>query len=367
MSIEQKIAELLEDSIRLKNLNLQEADQEADQDEEQDDDQDDDEVVVIKKIIKKDKDADQDEDELDEDLSADQYNKKIGAKSTSKKAKAETKLPEPEDVLSADEYNKKIRDKMDDVGDYNDKFDKGVSEDVDALLFGEDLSEEFREKASTIFEAAVMNRVNSEVASLVEEFQDKLDLEVQEIQEELEDKIDSYLGYLAEQWLQENKLSIEKGLQNDILENFIGGMKNLFKEHYIDVPEEKFNIVEDLQIQIDHLESKLDESLEYNVEIRTKMAEMIRESLIADFCEGMTYTEIEKFQDLAEELNYTSEAAFVKKLEIIKENYFSKTPGRKVNSVVSDSPVQLTEDFNHTDNIDPNVGRYLDTFNRIKL
>ena len=346
MSIEQKIAELLEDSIRLKNLNLQE----ADQDEE---DQDDDEVVVIKKIIKK--DDDQDEDELDEDLSADEYNKKIGAKSTSKKAKPEVKLPEQEEGLTADEYNKKIKG-------VKEEFD--VQEDVDALLFGEDLSEEFREKASVIFEAAVMARVKSEVTSLEEAYQEKLTEEVQSIHEELEEKVNDYLGYIAEQWLRDNKLAVQQSLKSEILEGFVEGMKTLFQEHYIDVPDEQFDAVGDLHEQISHLETKLDETLASNVEMRTQISTMIRENLVEDFCKELTDTEVEKFKSLSEELIYSSEESFISKLEIIKENYFSKNTGRSAVSVVSDKPVQLTEDLTH---VDQNVARYLDTFNRIKI
>ena len=243
-----------------------------------------------------------------------------------------------------------------------------VQEDVDALLFGEDLSEEFREKASVIFEAAVMNRVNSEIEtleeSLIEAYETRLQEEFQEIQEELEDKVDAYLGYIAEQWVKENELSIQKSLKSEILEGFVEGMKNLFQEHYIDVPDEQFDVVGDLHDTINQLETKLDESLEYNVEMRTQISTMIREGLVEDFCKELTDTEVEKFKSLSEELSYSSKEAFTSKLEIIKENYFSKKTGKSASSVVSDKPIQLTEEIKH---VDQNVARYLDTFNRIKI
>ena len=238
-----------------------------------------------------------------------------------------------------------------------------VQEDVDALLFGEDLTEEFKVKAATIFEAAVMSRVNAEVASLEEAFITSLAEQAEIDKEEIIEKVDGYLGYVVEQWMSDNEIAIENGLKSDILEGFVDGLKTLFQEHYIEVPEERFDVVGDLQEQVEHLESKLDESLAHNVEMTKELNEMARESVTYDFCSGMTDTEVEKFTALAEELNYEDADTFASKLQIIKENYFGKKPSTQVNSVVTDSPVNLNEEIKH---MDSNVARYMETFNRIK-
>ena len=239
-----------------------------------------------------------------------------------------------------------------------------VQEDVDALLFGEDLTEEFKVKAATIFEAAVMSRVNAEVATLEEAFEARLEEEAELAKEGIIEKVDGYLDYVVEQWMSDNEVAIENGLKNDIFEGFIQGMKGLFEEHYIEVPEERFDVVGDLQEQVNFLESKLDESLETNVEMAKQLNEMARDSITDEFCSDMTDTEVEKFTALAEELSYEGVDSYTSKLQIIKENYFGKKPAGLVDSVVTDSPVQLTEETNV--NIDSNVARYLETFNRFK-
>lgn len=242
--------------------------------------------------------------------------------------------------------------------------DIDVQEDVDALLFGEDLTEEFKVKAATIFEAAVMSRVNAEVATLEEAFEARLVEEAELAKEGIIEKVDGYLDYVVEQWMSDNEVAIENGLKNDIFEGFIQGMKGLFEEHYIEVPEERFDVVGDLQEQVNFLESKLDETLETNVEMAKQLNEMARDSITDEFCSDMTDTEVEKFTALAEELSYEGIDSYTSKLQIIKENYFGKKPAGFVDSVVTDSPVQLTEETNV--NIDANVARYLETFNRIK-
>lgn len=240
-----------------------------------------------------------------------------------------------------------------------------VQEDVDALLYGEDLSEEFKVKAATIFEAAVMGRVNAEVATLEEAFDARLEEEAKLAKEEIIEKVDGYLNFIVEQWMSDNEIAIENGLKLDIFEGFVQGMKGLFEEHYIEVPEERFDVVGDLQEQVNFLESKLDESLETNVTMAKQLSEMARDSITDDFCTSMTDTEVEKFKALAEELSFESADSYTAKLQIIKENYFNRKPTTgHVDSVVTDSPVQLTEETNV--NIDANVARYLETFNRIK-
>ena len=244
----------------------------------------------------------------------------------------------------------------------------GVKEDVDALVNGEDLSEEFKAKAATIFEAAVVTRVKQEVARLEEQYDSKLQEEVESIAEGLIEKVDGYLNYVVEQWMSDNELALENGMKNEILESFVMGMKGLFEQHYIDVPEEKFDVLGELQEQLDEVGSKLDEQLEANVVLTQEINEMKRAIAISEATDGMVDTDAEKFNALAEELAFEDVDSFKEKLQTIKENYFGKkTSTTIVESVVTDEPVQLTEDVKApAQQLSPEMARYLRAFNGVK-
>ena len=237
-----------------------------------------------------------------------------------------------------------------------------VKEDVDALVNGEDLSEEFKAKAATIFEAAVVTRVKAEVAKLEEEFDAQLFEQVEEIKEGLIEKVDGYLNYVVEQWMNDNELALENGMKNEILESFMLGMKGLFEQHYIDVPEEKFDILGEMQEQVEAIEAKLDEQLEVNVILTQEINEMKRHAAINEFAADMVATDADKFNSLAEELVFEDVDTFKEKLQTIKENYFGKKSSMTVESVVSSEPVTLTEE---TD-VSPAMARYLRAFNGVK-
>ncbi|CAB4127096.1 prohead core protein [uncultured Caudovirales phage] len=234
-----------------------------------------------------------------------------------------------------------------------------VSADVDALMFGESLSEEFREKAATIFESAVVVRVKEEVTRLEEEFEEKLAEQVDSITEGLVEKIDGYLDYVVEQWIENNEIALEHGLKSDIMESFITGMKGLFEEHYIDVPEEKYDVIGEMEAKIDTLESKLDEQFERNVELKKSLSESVRKEIVSMVSEGLTSTETEKFTALVEELSYDDEDSFKVKVQTIRENYFTgkSSSNRLLESVVTDSPVEEINESKYT-NIDPTVAAY---------
>lgn len=239
---------------------------------------------------------------------------------------------------------------------------KGVKEDIDALMSGEALSEEFREKATTIFEAAVMTRVNEEVARIEEEFEAKLDEALAQNIEGLVEQVDGYLNYVVEQWIEQNEIALESGMKSDILEGFVEGLKGLFAEHYIDVPEEKFDVLGALEEQVETLEAKLNEQVATNVELHTAVGKMTRASIVAESCDGLTDTEVEKFTGLVEELSYDNEDSFKKKVQTIRENYFTnKAQHAGVSSVVTDSPVEsLTE----SKSVDPTMAAYLSMLDR---
>ena len=236
-----------------------------------------------------------------------------------------------------------------------------VSEDVAALINGEELTEEFKTKAATIFEAAVVTRIKAEVAKIEEGFDAKLAEQVESITEGLVEKVDGYLNYVVEQWMTDNELALEHGVKTEIMESFIAGMKGLFEQHYIDVPEEKFDLVTGLQEEAESTKAKLDEQLAANVELSKQINEMKRIAAIGEFSGSMADTDAEKFQGLAEELAYDDAESFKTKLQTIKENYFGKKTPVSVSSVVTDEPVLLDEE---TKAIDPAMAGYLQALNK---
>jgi len=236
-------------------------------------------------------------------------------------------------------------------------------EDVEALVNGEDLSEEFKVKAATIFEAAIINRVKEEVTRLEEEFDAKLEEAAAQNQEGLVEKVDGYLSYVAEQWIANNEIALESGMKSEILEGFVSGLKGLFEEHYIDIPEEKFDILGAQEEAIAELQAKLDEQVAANVEMTKVINEATRESIIADGAEGLAETDKEKFFGLAEELAFEDTQTFETKVKTIRENYFTNKASTLVESVVTDTPVEnLTEEKA----VDPSIRKYMSVLNNIK-
>jgi hypothetical protein len=197
-----------------------------------------------------------------------------------------------------------------------------MKEDLDALLGGENLSEEFVTKASTIFEAAVIARAEEVIAEAEAALTEQFETAVEEIKEELAAKVDDYLNYMVEEWMKENQLAIEKGLRAEIVEDFIVGLKGLFEEHYIDIPEDKVNVVEELTNKVEELESSLNEQISRGVELTKALNEQKKIEAIYTACEGLTQTQVEKLKSLAEGVEFTTEEEFVTKVETLKESYF---------------------------------------------
>jgi len=199
-----------------------------------------------------------------------------------------------------------------------------VSEDVNALVNGEELSEEFKEKTSTIFEAAVKSKLRSEVKRIEESKVQEIAEEVASVRSELTEKVDAYMNYVVEEWMKENEIAIERGLKGEIAEDFISGLKSLFEEHYIDVPDEKYDILGQQSTKIDELEAKLNEQIEKSASLKSEKDALVRESVFAEVASDLADTEIEKFKSLAEDVEFTTEEAFSEKLETLKESYFPK-------------------------------------------
>ena len=226
-----------------------------------------------------------------------------------------------------------------------------VKEDIDALTEGEELSEEFKEKAATVFEAAVKSKMRSEVERLSEAYQAEKDQEVETFKEEITEKVDTYLNYDVEEWTKENELAIERGLKGEIAEDFISGLKQLFEDHYIDVPDEKYDVLEAQSDKIAELEDRLNEEIQKNVEMSQENSELVREQLIAEVSDDLADTEIEKFKSLTEDVDFNGEEAFKEKLITLKESYFPKVTSTQssAGTYIDDEQGGTAQDVDTTD------------------
>ena len=226
-----------------------------------------------------------------------------------------------------------------------------VKEDIDALTEGEELSEEFKEKAATVFEAAVKSKMRSEVERLSEAYQAEKDQEVETFKEEITEKVDTYLNYVVEEWTKENELAIERGLKGEIAEDFISGLKQLFEDHYIDVPDEKYDVLEAQSDKIAELEDRLNEEIQKNVEMSQENSELVREQLIAEVSDDLADTEIEKFKSLTEDVDFNGEEAFKEKLITLKESYFPKVTSTQssAGTYIDDEQGGTAQDVDTTD------------------
>ena len=199
-----------------------------------------------------------------------------------------------------------------------------VSDDVSALTQDEELSEEFKDKAATIFEAAVKSKLRSEVERIELEKTQEVAEEINRVQDELTEKVDNYMNYVVEEWMKENEIAIERGLKGEIAEDFISGLKSLFEEHYIDVPDEKYDILGQQSEKIDELEAKLNEQIEKSAELKKSHDVLVRERVFNECASDLADTEVEKFKSLAEEVDFSNEESFKEKLDQLKESYFPK-------------------------------------------
>lgn len=200
-----------------------------------------------------------------------------------------------------------------------------MAEDVQEMFSGQDLSEEFIENAVTIFEAAVHARLTVEQAKLEEEFEASLSEAVESAKEELAQKVDDYLTYAVEEWVKDNQLAVETSIKTEVTESFIQGLKGLFETHYIDIPEDKLDILGQLSSKVEELESKLDEQITTNIELSKELDEAVKREAFDAVCEGLAMTQVEKFKTLSEGIEFDSVDSYTRKLEVIRENYFNKT------------------------------------------
>ena len=237
-----------------------------------------------------------------------------------------------------------------------------VKEDIEEMFNGQDLSEEFKENVSTLFEAAVSARLIAEQARLEEEFETKLQEEIATFNEEITSKLDTYLDYCVENWMKENEVAIESTLRNELAEEFMEGLKNLFAEHYISVPEEKVDVLEAMAEKVAALEEKLDETISENYELKNFVVENERQDIVEGLASDLALTQQEKFAALVEGIEFDGDLdTYAKKLMIVKENYFkgeATSHSSNIEEETFEGEVAVTK------NIDPTVGRYLDAISR---
>ena len=237
-----------------------------------------------------------------------------------------------------------------------------IEADVQALLEGEELSEEFEEKARTIFETAVKTKVAEMQESLHETYQNALVEEVVAIREELSERLDSYLEYVADEWFQENALAVEAGLKSEITESFLDGMKGLFEEHYVTIPEDKYNVLESMVDKLDEMEGKLNEQIDRNVALNRRLAESSADGVFATVSEGLADTQKEKLSTLAENIEFESETDYREKLVTLRKSYFPESAGTPSTSENLSEEVSTDEVI--SEEVSPMMQAYLDTLSR---
>jgi len=234
-----------------------------------------------------------------------------------------------------------------------------IEEDVAALLSGEELSEEFRAKAKTIFEAAVTSRVAEARAQIEASHAEKLEEEVAEAKGELSERVDSYLEYVSEEWFTENQLAVEHGLKTELTESFLSGMKGLFEEHYVTIPDDKYDVLESMVEKLDDMETKLNEQIEKNINLNNRLGESVADGILSNVSEGLASTQKEKLASLAESVEFESEESYREKLEVLKESYFTSKPAASTKSENLSEGVDIAPE-----NVQGTMGAYLNTLSR---
>ena len=237
-----------------------------------------------------------------------------------------------------------------------------IEADINALVEGEDLSEDFKAKAATIFEAAINSKVQEISEQITAQYEEKLVEEVASIKEELKDRLDSYLEYVADEWTQENQLAVQSGLKEEMTESFITGMKSLFEEHYVTIPEEKYDVIESMVDKLDEMEGKLNEQIEKNVALNKRLAESVSDVVFAEVTDGLAQTQKDKLAGLVDNVEFESEAAYREKLGTLKESYF---PTKVAQRNTTENLTEETGSTDYTSSVTPSMEAYLKTLTRV--
>ena len=248
-------------------------------------------------------------------------------------AAEEEKLKKDDDLFGAPNQKKKMKKEEAEVEEYN------IEDDVNALLGGEELTEDFKAKAKTIFEAAINSKVAEIRATIEEEYESRIAEEIAEEKEALQERVDSYLEYVSDEWMEENALAIENGLKTELTESFLTGMKSLFEENYVSIPDDKYDVLESMVEKLDDMETKLNEQIEKNIGLNNRLSESVADGILESVSDGLASTQKEKLASLAESVEFESETEYRNKLETLKESYFPKTSTAKTETLTEGEDV----------------------------
>ena len=276
----------------------------------------------------------------------------------------EEELEGDEEVVAEAKKKKeedKATDEEEDEDGMKEEFD--IEEDVNALLEGEELSEEFQEKARTIFEAAIKSKVAEIKEQLQSQYEESLVEQVQSIKEELTDRVDAYLEYVADEWIQENAIAVEHGLKTEMTESFLQGMRGLFEDHYVSIPEDRYDVIENMVDKLDEMEGKLNEQIERNVALNRRLAESVADVIFADVAEGLALSQKDKLASLAENVEFDSEANYREKLVTLRESYFPTYTSTQRDD--SETLSESTDVQSQQPQVDGRMATYLQTLGRV--
>ena len=275
----------------------------------------------------------------------------------------EEELEGDEEVVAEAKKKKeedKATDEEEDEDGMKEEFD--IEEDVNALLEGEELSEEFQEKARTIFEAAIKSKVAEIKEQLQSQYEESLVEQVQSIKEELTDRVDAYLEYVADEWIQENAIAVEHGLKTEMTESFLQGMKSLFEDHYVTIPEDRYDVIESMVDKLDEMEEKLNEQIQRNVALNRRLAESVADVIFAEVAEGLALSQKDKLASLAENVEFESEADYREKLVTLRESYFPSNTGTQRDNSENLSEENSSSDYKPVSGL---MESYIQTLNRV--
>ncbi len=297
----------------------------------------------------------EDEDLVEEDIELEEGEEELeeSAHKSSKEEDEEEDEDEDEEEEEEDEKEKAMKEAFIAI-------ENEIEEDVNALLSGEELSEEFRDRAKTVFEAALNARTQQIEEAISHHYEQRLFEEVEAIKEELTDRIDSYLEYVADEWIQENALAVEQGIKTDMTESFLEGMKGLFEEHYVTIPEDRYDVLESMVDKLDEMESKLNEQIERNVALNKRLAESVTDVIFAEVSEGLALSQKDKLASLAENVEFGSEEDYREKLVALRESYFPS-------NVVTQRSTQdyMAEETDYSQPVTGTMSAYLQALERV--
>ena len=316
---------------------------------------------AMKSLAKESVEDDEDEELIDDEAEYDED--EVVSEAKKKSSKKDEEEEEDDEEEGEDEDSEE-----DDAEDEKEKamkeafaqIEEEIEEDVNALLSGEELSEDFKVKAKTVFEAALNARTEQIEEAIAYQYEQKLAEEVEVIREELTDRLDAYLEYVSEEWLQENALEVEQGLKTEMTESFLQGMKGLFEDHYVTIPEDRYDVLESMVEKLDEMENKLNEQIHRNVALNRRLAESVTEVIFAEVSEGLALSQKDKLASLAENVEFDSESDYREKLVTLRESYFPRNAGTQ-----RDNSDYIAEETDYSQPVSGSMSYYLDALQRV--